>query len=150
MSCGVGRRRSLDLGLLWLWCWPAATALMPPLAWEPPCATGAALKRKKKKTKEFSHSPREKNKGHHQWGASQFSALLAGSLSPLPSGQREGAPSSNVFRGQFSLPLRLTQPPWIPFTVSIQSSPSFCVLLLLIVCIWDPFWKTTLRLLKPL
>ena len=34
--------------LLWLWRRPAATALIQPLAWEPPYATGAALKRQKK------------------------------------------------------------------------------------------------------
>ena len=31
----------------------AAAALIPPLAWEFPCATPAALKRKKKKKKEW-------------------------------------------------------------------------------------------------
>ena len=31
-----------------LWLWPAAAALIRPLAWKPPHATGAALKRKKK------------------------------------------------------------------------------------------------------
>ena len=45
MSCGVGRSRSLDLALLWLWRRPAATALIRPLAWEPPYALGVALKR---------------------------------------------------------------------------------------------------------
>ena len=49
MSCGVGHRHGLDLVLLWLWCRPAAAAPIGPLAWEPPCATGVALKRKKKK-----------------------------------------------------------------------------------------------------
>ena len=38
MSSGVGRRRSSDLALLWLWRRPAATALIRPLAWEPPYA----------------------------------------------------------------------------------------------------------------
>ena len=38
-----------DHALLWLWCRPEATALIRYLAWEPPYATGAALKRKKKK-----------------------------------------------------------------------------------------------------
>ena len=33
-----------DPALLWLWCRPVATALTGPLAWEPPNATGAALK----------------------------------------------------------------------------------------------------------
>ena len=36
-----------DLALLWLWCRPAATASVQPLAWEPPYAAGAALKRQK-------------------------------------------------------------------------------------------------------
>ena len=48
MSCGVGRWRGLDLVLLWLWRRPAAVALIKPLAWEPPYAMGAALKRQKK------------------------------------------------------------------------------------------------------
>ena len=38
-----------DLLLLWLWCRPAATALIRPLAWELPYAAGATLKRKRKK-----------------------------------------------------------------------------------------------------
>ena len=48
MNCGVGRRRGSDLALLWLWCRPAAVALIRPLVWEPPYAVGAALKRTKK------------------------------------------------------------------------------------------------------
>ena len=34
-----------DLALLWLWRRPAAAALIRPLTWELPGATGAALKR---------------------------------------------------------------------------------------------------------
>ena len=34
--------------LLWLGCRPAATAPIGPLAWEPPYAMGATLKREKK------------------------------------------------------------------------------------------------------
>ena len=49
MSCDVGRRRVSDRALLWLWCRPAAAALIRPLAWESPYAVGAALKRRKKK-----------------------------------------------------------------------------------------------------
>ena len=49
MSYGVGHKRSSDLALLWLWCRLAATALIRPLAWEPPYATGAALKNTKRK-----------------------------------------------------------------------------------------------------
>ena len=36
-----------DPALLWLWCRPAAAAPIRPLAWEPPCAAGAALKEKR-------------------------------------------------------------------------------------------------------
>ena len=49
MSCGVGGRRSLIPTLLWLWLWPAAVALIQPLAWELLHAASEALKRKKKK-----------------------------------------------------------------------------------------------------
>ena len=49
MSCDVGHRQGLDLTWLWLWHRQEATALIQPLAWEPPYAAGAALKRKKKK-----------------------------------------------------------------------------------------------------
>ena len=45
VSCGVGRRCSSDLVLLWLWCRPAAVALTRPLAWDLPYAVGAALKK---------------------------------------------------------------------------------------------------------
>ena len=51
VSCGIGRRLGSDTALLWLWCRPAATALIRPLAWEPPYAVGVALKDKKNKTK---------------------------------------------------------------------------------------------------
>ena len=49
MSCGLGRGRSSDPALLWLWCRPAGTALIGPLAWDLAYATGAALKSQKKK-----------------------------------------------------------------------------------------------------
>ena len=49
--CGVDHRRSLDPMLLWLWCRPAAAALVQPLAWELRYAMGTALKTKKKKKK---------------------------------------------------------------------------------------------------
>ena len=45
MSCGVDLRHGSDLVLLWLWCRPEATVPIQPLAWEPPYATDAALKK---------------------------------------------------------------------------------------------------------
>ena len=55
MSCGVGCRHGSDPMLLWLWHRMVATALIRPLAWEPPYAMGVAqekAKRQKKKKKE--------------------------------------------------------------------------------------------------
>ena len=51
MSCGVGRRHSLDPELLQLWRRLVATAPTGSLAWEPPYAAGVALKRQKRKRK---------------------------------------------------------------------------------------------------
>jgi len=48
VDCGVGCRRGSDPALLWLWRRPAATALIRPLAWEPPYAVGAALEKAKR------------------------------------------------------------------------------------------------------
>ena len=48
----MGRRRGLDLALLWLYRRPVSTALIRPLAWETPHATGAALKGRKDKKKQ--------------------------------------------------------------------------------------------------
>ena len=47
MSCGVGHRHGSDPVWLWLWWKPAVVAPIGPLAWEPPYASGAALKSNK-------------------------------------------------------------------------------------------------------
>ena len=47
MNCGVGCRHGLDPALLWLWHRPASVAPIGPLAWEPPYAASAALRRSK-------------------------------------------------------------------------------------------------------
>ena len=49
MSCGIVHRSGSDSALLRLWCRLAATALIGPLAWEPPCAVGMALKKQRQK-----------------------------------------------------------------------------------------------------
>ena len=51
MSYCADQRRGSDLMLLWLWHRLAPTALIGPLAWEPPYAAGGAVKRQKKKKK---------------------------------------------------------------------------------------------------
>jgi len=48
MSCGVVCRHGSDPALLWLWRRPVAIAPIRPLAWEPPYAASATLKRQKK------------------------------------------------------------------------------------------------------
>ena len=47
-GCVIGCRHSSDLALLWMWRRLAAAALIQPLAWELPYATGVAVKRRKK------------------------------------------------------------------------------------------------------
>ena len=51
MSCGAGCRRGSDPALLWVWCRPAATAPIGPLAGELPYAAGAALEKAKSRRK---------------------------------------------------------------------------------------------------
>ena len=45
VNCGVSHRRGLDLVLLCLWHRLAALAPIRSIAWEPPYAAGAAVKR---------------------------------------------------------------------------------------------------------
>ena len=52
MGCGVDCRCDLDPALLWLWCRPAAVALIEPLAWELLYGAGIPKKEKKKKMTE--------------------------------------------------------------------------------------------------
>ena len=79
MICGVVCRCGSDLVLLWLWCGLAATALIRPLAWEPPHAMGVALKRQKDKKK-------TKKRMHGTWLDSVGSASFLGQQ--LPRNQR--------------------------------------------------------------
>ena len=58
LKCGVGHRHGLDLAVLGLWHRPAPTALIRPLAWEPPYAMGVALKRQKNKINKISILPK--------------------------------------------------------------------------------------------
>ena len=52
MNCGVGCRLGSDPALLRLWHRPVATALIRPLAQEPPYVPGVALEKTKKKKRQ--------------------------------------------------------------------------------------------------
>ena len=79
MSCGVGCRHGSDPVLLWLWCRPAATALIGPLAWEPPYAAGAVLKRQKTKTKQTNKKNKQTLDAEENEMVPALSTLWAGS-----------------------------------------------------------------------
>ena len=82
MSCGVGGRRGPDLAWLWLWWRPVAAAPIGPLAWEPPCAAGAALKRQKKAgRKSGPPDPRSPGAGEAE---ARFSCLRIAQVLPEP------------------------------------------------------------------
>ena len=49
VSCSAGRRCSSDVALLWLWCRLPVTALIRPLAWEPPYVVDMAPQKKEKR-----------------------------------------------------------------------------------------------------
>ena len=66
VSCSAGHRHGSDPALIWLWGRVAAAAPIRPLAWEPPYATSAALKRKQKQTPYILHC---------YWLSSSFLAL---------------------------------------------------------------------------
>ena len=69
MSCGAGCRRGSDPELLlWLWCRLAATALIGPLAWEPPYAASVALKREKDKNKNKNKAKQQQQKNKPTMG----------------------------------------------------------------------------------
>ena len=72
MSCSVGHKHGSNLAL---WHRQVTTAPIQPLAWEPSYATGAALKRPKKKEFRFptSHIPAQ---DVHIMHSKQFSREL--------------------------------------------------------------------------
>ena len=80
MSHGVGHRLSSDLVLLWLWRRPGATTLIRPLAWEPPYAVAAALKRQKTKKPKKKKKKTKTNKNIRRVLSSEMAYLLKGVL----------------------------------------------------------------------
>ena len=82
VSCDVGRRRSLYLVLLRLWCRPAAVALIQPLAWEPPYAAGEALEDTKRQKTKNKKNPRSSCRGAVQTNLTR-NQEVAGSIPGL-------------------------------------------------------------------
>ena len=85
MSCGVGRRPGSNLALLWLWRRPVTTAPIRPLAWEPPYAASAALKRQKDEEKERKRNTEREPGAPAEWpqgGAAPGAARPAGLRAP--------------------------------------------------------------------
>ena len=60
MSCVVGLRHGLEF--LWLWGRLAAVALIQPLAWEPPYATGSGPRKGKRTKKKKKERKKERKK----------------------------------------------------------------------------------------
>ena len=127
MSCGVGHRCSLDLVLLWLWHRPVATALIGPLAWEFPYATGEALKKKfrspwlKDSEECSSHPPAPWSLGFqiHPDSAPGARQTQRGRLQPWEA-SLEVLTGNYLERGQFSSHWKnwvLRQLPWIVSSV---------------------------------
>ena len=122
MSCVVGRRRSSDPALLWLWCRLAATALIRPLAWETPYAASAALKKQKPKKQKRKKAVRQ------QIGEAYFTGhwepldiimnplLLPFEKVTIISDFQFG----NIFWGSWELPLGL--PPLLPVPLDVLRS----------------------------
>ena len=107
MSCGVSGRHGSDPLLLWLWCSPAATALIQPVTWELPYAVGMALKRRRKKEvieeSQILAAP---------WAHLLCTALLR--QDSFPFGYKEKC---------------LSFPPRGPVLLHVSLVPSFCVML---------------------
>ena len=65
-GCGIGGRHDLDAVLLRLWCKPAATAPIRPLAWEPPYAAGAAQEIAKRQKQKQNQKTKTKTNSMHR------------------------------------------------------------------------------------
>ena len=77
MSCGAGCRCGSDPALLWLWCRPAATAPIGPLAGELPYAAGAALEKAKSRRKGGGGGQKKsENQGRKNMGKSVLGAWV--------------------------------------------------------------------------
>ena len=124
MSYGVARRCSLDPTLLWLWCRLAATAPIGLLAWEPPYAAGAALKRQDRERDRQT----DDTKPRQGCGQPQPSGLVVGRVKgSRPLGEAEGSRFPRLKLGD-PLPgsSRLRETGRVPTKGPQEASQKFC------------------------
>ena len=80
MSYGIGHTLGSGLALLWLWHRPAAAAQIRPLAWEPPYAVGATLKRQKKNKRKQRNQKKKKKERKRREISSNCSCATGDSM----------------------------------------------------------------------
>ena len=133
-GCVVGHRCSSDPELwLWLWLRPAASAPIGPLAWEPPYAAGAALKRQKKTKPKQNKQPRKAAKttdavfSRVKLQATNLLGQTRGLfISILPQGLPKRGGTRNQDACEIAPPLALwTRPPLLPFWAPCLSNEGF-------------------------
>ena len=90
MCCGVGSRRGSDPALLRLWYRPATTDPIQSLAWEPPYAAGAALKRPNKKERKAVSGKRGVKAEVRQDGKEMGKKRLSSTISLAESREETG------------------------------------------------------------
>ena len=93
--------------MLWLWLRTAAVAPIEPLAWEPPYAAGAALKREKKKSRGV---------------ASGAHSSAPDPAEVKPSSVNASDPTNPPSLNLMPLPALLRTPPPIPFDPNMEDS----------------------------
>ena len=123
----------LGSGIVMLWCRPAATTLIQPLAWEPPDAASAALKSKKKKKenkkrKEMLRYGLSKAGTKGLWGGTEGAVSRQGRLPgahPQPPNKTTCKPVPNLNSGSNQPPkpkyisqLRLNNSPSSPIPMT--------------------------------
>ena len=128
-----------------MWHRLAASALIRPLAWEPPYATGAALKRqnnyKKKKKKERKKKKRKKGTG----------LLGREKTRPVHSTIFKFLSIFSIFKSDFfSLVLEISLPFFFFFSLSVVNSPCYCscfwLSCLALVSFLPPCWPSFLSI----
>ena len=128
-----------DLALLWLCCRPAAVALIRPLAWEPPCAAGVALK-KQQTNKQTS------NLCHIQWKVGQDAAPRGKSKDQKILGLKKTenlALGKEVEVGGNEIGWRMDSNIWGTITRSYTCISSFSLIFNTILKVYFPFTVNT-------